>query len=128
MKQSVEQIDKIIHEALSQEEAAFYDQLGEQSFLEMSLGVFKGRNKVIYIITVVMSLVLFGIFVYCAVLFFQAETTRNMLIYAAIGFWCMMGVMGIKLWYWLQMNTNSMLREMKRMELQVTTLSSKLDK
>jgi len=127
MKQSNEHIDKIIHEALSKEEAEFYDQLGEQSLLEMSLGVFQGRNKGIYILTMIMSFLLFGGFVYCAIQFFKVDNTREMLIYAAIGFWCMMGVSGIKLWHWMQMNTNSILREMKRQELQITTLTARLN-
>ncbi len=126
MKTSDEQIDKIIHEALSKEEAAYYDQLGEQSILDMSLGVFKGRNKGIYVLSVLMSLVLFGVFVYCAIEFFNADSIKDMLIYGGAGFWCMIGVMGIKIWYWMQMNTNSLLREMKRLELQIASLTERI--
>lgn len=121
MKTKEEEIDKIIQQALSKEEAEFYDQLGEQSLIEMMLGVFKGKNKVIYIITIIMSFVLFGVFVYCAIQFYEAETTREMLIYGGIGMWCMIGVMGIKIWHWMQMNTNRILREMKRLELQIAS-------
>ncbi len=125
MKNSDEQIDKIIHAALSKEEAAYYDQLGEQSLIDMSLGIFKGRNKGIYILTVIMSFILFGAFVYCAIEFYQAPDVKDMLIYGAIGFWCMIGVFGIKIWYWMQMNTNSILREMKRLELQIASLNDR---
>jgi hypothetical protein len=124
MKNSNEQIDKIIHEALTQEEAKFYDQLGEQSILEMSIGVFKGKNRGIYLLTFIMSFVLFGVFVFCAIEFYNAETTKEMLLFGGIGFWCMIGVTATKMWYWMQMNTNSILREMKRLELQIAALTN----
>lgn len=119
MKTSNEQIDKIIHEALSKEEAEFYDQLGEQNILDMTLGVFQGKNKNLYILTFIMAFVLFIAVVYCAVQFYHAETLKEMLMYIGIAFFCMTGVMGIKLWHWMQMNTNSIIREMKRLELQI---------
>jgi len=125
MKNNSEEIDKIIHEALGKEEAEFYDQLGEQSLLEMSLGVFRGRNKFIYILTLVVSFVFVGIFIYCAIEFFKAETVKEMIIYGAIGFYSIISITAIKLWHWMQMNTNQILREMKRLELQVSTLASK---
>lgn len=125
MKKTNEQIDKIIHEALSKEEAEFYDQLGEQSLLEMSLGVFQGKNKVIYILTTIMAFVWFVGFIFCVVRFIEAETTRELITYAAAGFWCILSVTAIKLWHWMQMNTNRILREMKRLELQIAAVAEK---
>lgn len=123
MKKTNEQIDKIIHEALSKEEAEFYDQLGEQSLLEMSLGVFQGKNKIIYILTTIMAFVWFVAFIFCVVRFIEAETTRDLITYAAAGFWCILSVTAIKLWHWMQMNTNRILREMKRLELQIAAVA-----
>lgn len=125
MKHSNEEIDKIIHEALSKEEAEFYDQLGEQNLFEMALGVFQGTNKVVYIIATIMAFAFFGGFVYCAIQFYEAESTREMLLYAGIGFWCIISVTAIKLWHWMQMNTNRVLREMKRLELQIAAVAEK---
>jgi len=125
MKKTNEEIDQIIHEALSKEEAEFYDQLGEQSLLEMSLGVFQGKNKFIYILTTIMAFAWFVGFVICVVRFIEAETTRELITYAAAGFWCILSVTAIKLWHWMQMNTNRVLREMKRLELQIATMAEK---
>lgn len=119
MKKTDEEIDRLIHEALSKEEAEYYDQLGEQSVIEMALGVFQGRNKVIYIITLFASIALFATVIWSGIKFYESEAIRDMLIYGAIGFWCMIGVMGVKIWYWMEMNTNRILREMKRLELQI---------
>ncbi|MEQ8477990.1 DUF6768 family protein [Fulvivirga sp.] len=124
MKKTNEQIDKIIYEALSKEEAEFYDQLGEQNIIDMTLGVFQGKNKNLYILTFIMAFVLFIAVVYCGVQFYQAETVKEMLVYIGIGFFCMTGVMGIKMWHWMQMNNNVILREMKRLELQIAASNS----
>ncbi|MEQ9165441.1 MAG: DUF6768 family protein [Fulvivirga sp.] len=124
MKNTNEQIDKIIYEALSKEEAEFYDQLGEQNIIDMTLGVFQGKNKNLYILTFIMAFLLFGGVVYCGVQFYHAETVKEMLVYIGIGFFCMTGVMGIKMWHWMQMNNNVILREMKRLELQIAASNS----
>ena len=38
---------------------------------------------------------------------------------------CMMAVSMLKLWFWMEMQTNSVLREVKRVELQVSRLASR---
>ncbi|MEQ8926259.1 MAG: DUF6768 family protein [Fulvivirga sp.] len=121
MKTTDEQIDKIIHEALSKEEAEYYDQLGEQSLLDMSLGVFQGRNKNIYILTLIVSFIIFGVFVYCAFQFFNASEIKEMLIYGGIALWSIISVMAVKLWHWMEMHTNRLIREIKRLELQIAS-------
>ncbi len=119
MKNSDKEIDKIIMASLSKEEAAYYQQLGEQNIIEMTLGVFKGKNSKIYLLTFFASFLLFGAFIYCAIQFYQATAIKEMMLYGAVGFWCMIGVTSIKLWHWMQMNTNTLLREIKRLEIQV---------
>jgi len=41
-----EEIDDMIRQALSEEEAKFYDELGEQTLPEMVGGLFKGRISI----------------------------------------------------------------------------------
>ncbi len=45
MKTNMEDIDQLIKDTLTQEEAKFYDDLEEQSFLQMVLGIFSGKNS-----------------------------------------------------------------------------------
>jgi len=125
MKNSNEEIDKIIHEALSQEEAKFYDELGEQSVLEQTLGVYQGKNKGLYIAALVASIIILGVFVYCGIEFFNADTPREMVIFGAVGFFCLIMIMSIKIYHWMQMQTNRVLREMKRIELQIAAMAEK---
>ena len=125
MKQN-EEIDNIIYEALSKEEAEFYDQLGEQSIMEMAWGVYKGRNKWVSITSVVLGTILFAIFIYAAIQFFQVDDTKEMLRWMAIGLVCLGTSQALKVWQWMQMDKNAILREMKRLEVQVSMLSKKL--
>ncbi len=36
-------------------------------------------------------------------------------------------ISSLKAWYWMQMNRNALTREIKRLELQIARLSSRLD-
>lgn len=128
MKTNHEEIDEMIRQALSREDARFYDELGEQTLPEMVGGLFKGKMKWITILTMVIMPVLFGIGVYCAFRFYQANEIREMLIWAASGYFFILGTVFLKLFHWMQMDKNTILREIKRMELQVALLNGKLEK
>ena len=53
MKNDIENIDKIIREALSEEQTKFYDELDEQNVFEMLGGVFQGKNKwIVYLMNI----------------------------------------------------------------------------
>ncbi|MEM9648131.1 MAG: DUF6768 family protein [Bacteroidota bacterium] len=125
MKKEMEEIDKLIKEALSQEEAKFYDELGEQNILEKLGGVFKGKTAWLAIIMNLVNLVIFGLLIYCVVQFLDTEAT-NALIKWGVGITaCLASMSMIKLFVWMQMDKNDLLRELKRLELQVSALAHK---
>ena len=120
------EIDQIIYEALSKEEAEFYDQLGEQSIIEMALDVYKGRNRWVSVLSSVLGLIFFVIFIYAAIQFFQVEELSDIIRWMAIGFVCLGSSQALKIWQWMQMDKNAILREMKRLEMQISILDRKL--
>ncbi len=120
------EIDQIIYEALSKEEAEFYDQLGEQSIIEMALDVYKGRNRWVSVLSSVLGLIFFVIFVYAAIRFFQVDELSDIIRWMAIGFVCLGSSQALKIWQWMQMDKNAILREMKRLEMQISILDRKL--
>lgn len=126
MKTNMEEIDQLIKETLTQEEAKFYDELDEQNVLEMIFGLFKGKNKWIMIVMNIMTFLVFGVFVYCVVQFFNTDVTNELIKWSIIGTFCMLIVSMLKMFVWMQMDKNAILREMKRLELQVSSLSGKL--
>lgn len=126
MKNEIEEIDKLIKETLSEEEASFYDALDEQGIFEMLFGLFRGKNAWINILLNVMIIVFFALFIYSGVQFFEADTTEGLIKW---GFGSMIFILCIsmlKLYAWMQMDKNALLREMKRLELQVMSLSGKV--
>ncbi len=125
MKKDIEKIDELIKEALTQEEAKFYDELGEQNVLEKFGGVFKGRMAWLAVIMNIMNLVIFGLLIYCVVQFFDTEVIAE-LIKWGVGICVCFVFMGmIKLYLWMQMDKNDVLRELKRLELQISALAHK---
>jgi len=128
MKNDIEKIDTLIKEALTEEEAKFYDDLDEQNVFEMLGGLFKGKNKwIMYLMNVVMLIVL-GLLIYCIVQFFNTEETNELIKWSVAGGVCLLTVSMLKMFLWMQMDKNSIKRELKRLELQVSNLSSKLSK
>ena len=122
----MENIDQLIKETLTQEEAKFYDDLEEQNVLGMIGGLFTGKNKWIMYMMNFMTLVFFGLFIYCLVQFFNVETNKELLKWGLGSILFMLGVSMLKIFAWMQMDKNALLREMKRLELQVSSLSGKI--
>lgn len=128
MKTNIEDIDALIKETLTKEEAKFYDELDEQNLIEMFGGLYKGKLKWLMILINIVMIAWFVLFVYCAIQFFEVDTTQELIKWAAIGSFSMMAVGLLKLFAWMQMDKNGIMRELKRLELQVSILSSKLSK
>jgi hypothetical protein len=121
MKNNIEEIDKLIKETLTQEEAKFYDELEEQNMLESILGLFQGKNKWIMYLMNFMTLVFFGLSIYCVVQFFDANETKDLIKWGIGSLVFLFGVSMLKIFAWMQMDKNTLLREMKRLELLITS-------
>ncbi|MCD2259373.1 DUF6768 family protein [Psychroserpens luteolus] len=126
MKTNMKDIDKLIKETLTEEEAKFYDDLDEQNVFDMIWGLFRGKHKWIIILMNIMTLIFFGLSIYCAVNFFDATETNELLKWGMGCVVFLLGVSMLKIFVWMQMDKNAILREMKRLELQVSSLSGKI--
>ncbi len=123
-----EKIDELIKETLSQEEAKFYDELEEQNLFGKIDQARKGKMGWLVNLMSILSIAIFVVFVYCAIQFFDTEVTNELIKWACAGFLCMIFMGMMKLYIWMQMDKNDMLREVKRLELQVSGLLHRLDK
>lgn len=126
MKTNTEDIDKLIKDTLTQEEAKFYDDLEEQNLFQMISGLFSGKNSWIVIMMSIVQVVFFGLFIYCAIQFFNTEVTNELVKWGVFGTVCLIGSSMLKLFSWMQMDKKAIIREIKRLELQVSSLSSKI--
>lgn len=126
MKNEMEEIDILIKDTLNQEESKFYDALDEQNIIEMLFGLFKGKNAWLNILLNIVIVIFFGAFIYCGIQFFNAETTEGLIRWGLGSLTFLFCITTLKIFAWMQMDKNAILREMKRLELQVMSLSGKM--
>ena len=93
----------------------------------MVVDSFRGKSR--WLVTLVyFSIILYTCFViFAAVRFFQTEQTREMVAWAAAFFVGVFGIGMAKIWYWMELNKNAVTREIKRFELQLARLSSRIE-
>ena len=123
MKEEQENIDELIKQALSEEESEILERLGEeQSIFEQLLTNFQGKMKWISMYIAFMILVFFVISIFCLIKFLNAEDLRLMLLWGAAMGASFFTVGFLKMWHWMQMDKNTLLREIKRLELHIAAL------
>ena len=120
-----ESIDELIHESLTKEEAEFYDQFEEQNLFQQVGGLFRGKMRWVNMISLIVQLVIIGLAINCIIQFLEANDVKDMMRWGAGMFACMIFSSFIKLQQWLQMETNSVKRELKRLEFQISILANK---
>lgn len=126
MKENSENIDELIKQALSEEESEILERLGEQSIFDQMMATFQGRMKWVAIYSAFIMVIIFALSVYSFIQFLDAEELREMILWGAgmgIG---MMSVGLLKTWHWMQMDKNTILREIKRLELHIVSLHKNL--
>ena len=126
MDNHTEEIDKLIKETLTQEEAKFYDELDEQNIFQMVGGIFQGKNKWIMYIMNLMTLVFFVAFIYSVVQFFNTDINKELLKWGIGSLMFLTGISMLKMFAWMQMDKNAVLREVKRLELQISSLAGRI--
>jgi len=104
----------------------FYEELDEQSVLGMIFGLFKGKNAWLLVMMNIVTVVFFGLFVYCVIQFFETNITNELIKWGVGALTFLLGVSMLKIFAWMQMDKNALLREIKRLELQVSSLSGKI--
>lgn len=121
-----EEIDKLITESLNKDEAEFYRSLdGDQGLFQMIRGMYKGKLAWITGVMTFVHTIITVIAFYTGYLLFTIDNIADMIQYGSIMFIALIFASMIKLWTWMQMNRNSILQEIKRLEFQVAALMEK---
>ncbi len=120
-------LDDKIREALRKEDAElFKDFDDEPSVFDMLMETCRGRHRWLNILGAFWTLVFVVLGILAAVKFFGAESTRNIVMWAAACILCMSAVSMLKVWYFLEINKNAVTREIKRLELQIARLAGRI--
>ncbi len=121
-----ENIDQMIKEALSQDEQELFNSYEEQNVIQMIGGLFQGKMKWLNVLTIIMQLIMMSFAVYCGYRSYVAVETIAMFQFGFGAFVLMLAVTILKLYHIMEMNKNAVIREVKRVELQISILASKL--
>ena len=120
-------IDEKIREALSQEDADLVESLrGERPLSEMISEAFRSRHRWLSITSFVMPVIFVLAACFFAYRFFYADTTHAMIGWATGFLWAVTATGMFKIFFLMELNKNSMTREIKRLELELAHLSHQL--
>ncbi len=93
----------------------------EPNLAEEALIAFRGRHRWLSTAALILSFALFGAAVWAGWHFYAAEAMREQLLWGALTMWAMLSIGFLKIWFWIEMQTNRVLRELKRVELMLAT-------
>jgi hypothetical protein len=123
----MESIDERIRKALTSDDRQFLDQLDIKSSLYGDVvATFRGHMRWLNVLGWVFGFVLFAVALYCGWQFFAQSEMRSMLAWGAGAMLCALGLGLIKLYFFMEIQKNTIIREIKRVELQVASLTAAL--
>jgi hypothetical protein len=120
-------LDQAIRQSLSAEDSELFDRLGaDQALHRQVLATFEGRLRWFNAAGWIGGVVLFSVASVLAWRFWHAEELGDMLRWGAASALAFAGIALIKLWFWMELQKNAIVREVKRLEVQVASLAAQL--
>jgi hypothetical protein len=122
----VTKIDDAIREALSAEDAEFLARFDrEPPAAVQAIGIFRGAYGLLNVAFLAAFLVVGAIGLFAVWKFATLEETRALLHWGAIAAFCVAVLAVIRLWFFMELQTSRIVREIKRLELQVARLAAR---
>ena len=123
----MKEIDDIIRAAIeNDDDKRWFDELDEQHLHEQVVDSFRGKSRWLVVLVYVSTAVFAVLFLFSAAKFITADTERQMIAWGVSAMFCCTAVAMMKIWYWMELNKNAVTREIKRFELQLARLTSRL--
>jgi len=97
----------------------------ELSTFRQATSVMRGRNRWIVTMVMVVTFVFTAFFFWSVYKFFNTTDLQQSIAWGFGGTLSFLATGSLKLWFWMQMDKYSVLREIKRLELQVALLVQK---
>lgn len=116
-------IDQKIRQALSEEDRRELDQMGD-GFDPLSLAVlsFKGSQRINTLLLWLGGFGIFALLLYCGFRYFAVDDLKVSLSWGIGILLCGMGIVIVKVISWQLMQTQLLMREIKRLELRMLSL------
>ena len=123
----MESIDERIQNALSSEDQAFLARMEADGSLYSDIAAtFRGRTRWVNALGWFTAFALFAIAVACGWQFITQTDPRSMQLWGAGTILSFLGLGLIKLWFWMELQKVAIVREIKRVELQLASLTAAL--
>ena len=121
------ELDRAIRQSLSAEDAELFDRFGaDQALHRQVLDTFGGRLRWLNAVGSIAAFVLFAVAGVCSWRFWFARELADMLRWGAVSALAFAGITLIKVWFWMELEKNAVVREVKRLELQIVSLAEQL--
>ncbi len=112
-------LDKMIEEALDAEDRAVFAQYGEQGMFSEIAGLFSGKFGPWNLLAAGVQVIMFAGALYAGRQFLAVDQLPEMIRWGALAGLLVMAISVIKLMHWEQVHANRIIREVKRVELQI---------
>lgn len=126
MKDDMHELDNKIRQALSDEDQDIFER--EQSVIELVIETFKSQTRWLTMLSIVGGIIVMIFGAIMAIRFFDTESPRDQLMYATLFIAAFFSIGIMKVWFWMQMDRVSLLREVKRLELQIARLTQRIER
>jgi hypothetical protein len=119
-------LDDAIREALSKEDAEFLNRFGtEPGSFQQIFAVFRGPFAWLTAAFMVVLVPLLAFCLYAGWRFYASGDVREMLLWGAGALAALLIAIVIRIWFFLEIQTNRVVREIKRLELQLARQAAK---
>ncbi|MEO8061575.1 MAG: DUF6768 family protein [Pseudomonadota bacterium] len=123
----MESIDERIQKALSSEDQAFLAQMNADGSLYRDItAMFRGHTRWLNAFAWLLAFALFALAVVCGWQFLVQTDLRSMQRWGVGTILAFIALGMIKLWFWMELQKVVILREIKRVELQLASLTAAL--
>ncbi len=120
---SNQKIDEMIAQATGVENRAEFEALGQPTVFRQVAEVFRGQSRWINCFLIIQVFLFTGLFGGSIIRFLAATEVRDQIMWAALGVLAVVVIGLLKTWFWMEMNRITIMREIKRIELQVARLA-----
>jgi hypothetical protein len=119
-------LDRAIREALSKEDAEFLARFEDHSTpVGEVLDTFRGRWALMNAFAAIVTFALFGASLYLVWQMLSASDVREVVLWSVALIFALLSIAMLKMYFFMEMNKNVLLRELKRLELQVARLATR---
>ena len=118
----MDKLDAMISEALSEEDERFLKkmQMEEQGYFQLAMSVFGGRLGWVSWVIFIVQLLIFAVGVYATIQFFTVSDLVEVIRWGLVALYLMIVAVMMKLTLLPIMQTNRILRALRRMELRLS--------